>query len=111
MDMSIFIDTPVTDKAALKDFFLANAQSHSQIAGVMQQQGLGISAYPLTDFSDEKQWLSDHAAVHAVEFENIGLVGLPDLDDVNLSDQREYHDWQELHVAVHLAVNQAWGLV
>ena len=95
----------------MQDFLLANSQSHDQIAQAMQQRGLAIMAYPLTNMESPKNWLSDHAQVHANEFAQIGLVGLPNLDDVDFEDQQQYHDWQDLHSAVHLAVNQALGLV
>jgi len=110
-DLSIFVDNQVEDRAAMNDFLLANSLSHSQIAGAMQQRGMAVSSFPLTDMSNIKNWLSDHAKVHANEFFQTGLVGLPNLEDVDLEDQQQYHDWQELHSATHAAVNVALGLI
>jgi hypothetical protein len=110
-DLSIFTNNPIEDKGSMQDFLLANSLAHNQIATAMQQRGLAVISYPLTNIDSAINWLSDHTQIHENEFAQLGLVGLPNLEDVDFDEQQQYHDWQELHAAVHQAVSTALGLV
>ena len=112
MDISIFTDSPFGDDAAFKDFLLANSLNHSQNATALEQRGKSISVSPIADMGDnERDWLSVHAGIHAQEFARLGLTGLPDLEGVDLQDERQYYDWMLMHSLVHQAVSQALGNV
>ena len=112
MDLAIFADSPFDDRNAMNDFFLANYQSHSQIAKALEQQGSPISSQPIGDMANEKDWLEIHQEMHAEELAILGLgeIGV-DLSNVDLKDESQYHDWMLQHAFIHTIVNGALGLV
>lgn len=111
-DMSLYSTIPFGDESAMKDFLLSNSQSHSQVADALEKMGSPVSISPIADTGDNMEtWLDLHNQIHQNEFLQLGLVGLPDLSDVDLKNEQEFHDWNELHVLAHQTVNQYLGLV
>lgn len=110
MDMMTFVDTPFGDQDAFKDFLFNNSRAHHDVATKLEQMGHSIDAYPLTDMSDENDWKEIHNQTHQQEFSLLGLIGLPDLSEVDLKDEQQYDDWMQAHADAHFAVNTALGL-
>jgi hypothetical protein len=112
MDMTVYTHMPFNDADSMKIFLLANSLAHSQVAGLLEQRGKSITVYPIDDIgNDPIVWLSNHATMHLMEFNQIGLTGLPDLEDVDFKDEQQFYDWMELHGLVHQTVNQALAIV
>ena len=67
---------------------------------------------PIGDMVDEKDWLLNHQNIHDEELAILGLnnIGV-DLSEVDLSDEKQFHDWMTEHAYLHQYVNTALGLL
>lgn len=110
MKIDAFIDTPFDDKEAFNDFLFVNSLAHTAVAKNLEQSGSSIDSYPISTMDDETDWLQVHAQVHQQEFSALGLVGLPDLAEIDLHDEQQYLDWMAIHAAAHDTVNAVLGL-
>lgn len=112
MDMSIFNLAPHGNAVSMQEFVLENALSHSQISERIAKGGVILPAFPISTLGENQQeWLTNHFMMHQAEFQQIGLTGLPQLDQVDFDDEMQYYDWMEMHALVHNAVNQALGII
>lgn len=111
MDMMIFAQMPFGDSDAMQDFLLHNALSHKQVALFFEQNGKAMESYPLEKMLNESDWLQIHSKVHQQEFANLGLTSLPELDNVDLTNEAQFRDWMWEHSLVHQYVYQVLGLM
>ena len=110
-DMTLWNNLNPNDHAGMQDFLLYNSLSHTQVAMALELRNKGIPSFHIGDIGNIQDWLSTHAQTHQNEFSVIGLVGLPDLEDVDFKVAEQLADWMVLHSAVHVAVNTALGIV
>lgn len=114
MDISFLVDTPFGDQSAFADFLFANSRAHHDVATNLEQMGMSIDSYPLTEMGDPQDWLAIHGQVHNQELEILGLnpnIDLIDLGEVDLQDEKQYCDWMYNHALIHQYVNNALGLI
>ena len=110
MIIQSLIDTPFGNAEAFNDFLFANSSFHSAAATKLEGMGKSIDAYPLNEIGNVKDWMLIHYQTHQQEFAQLGLVGLPDLSEFDLSDEQQYNDFMLAHYAAHQAVNAVLGL-
>ena len=108
--MTLFSDIKFGDDAAMKDFLLANADSHSQVAAFLVQKGKQVDSKPITDMGNIQDWLAIHSDIHNQELSHLGVIDMPNLVDVDFSNEQEYSEWHIQHALLHLYVQQALGL-
>ena len=85
-------------------------RAHGDVAAKLEGLGKSIDSYPLTEMSNENDWMQIHNEIHQQEFEALGLTGLADMSEFDLSDRQQYDDFMWLHAAAHQAVNDVLGL-
>ncbi len=111
LNIGAFIDFDPIDKDAWSQFNLIHMLAHQNEYQAMLDQGYPMSLHPLDhDLDDEDNWLGLNYTEHVSQYDVLGLSGLPDLSNVNLQDESQFHDWMLLHYQVHLKVDQTLGL-
>jgi len=118
MNMGILGEVQFGDDAALLVFLGEHVIAHTGIDQAMvDAYGIDPLNYPLdTDVAGFKEkansdWLLTHYRVHSNIANTLGLIGLPDLSDVNMKNEQEYYDWMDAHNAEHEKINLALGLL
>ena len=117
------------DSESLRDLFLVHRLLHDQYsAAIVAKEGqptptAGLSnEIALEDWAFTMQgevqglmpalgdWLQLHQNLHQAEYAaaNIGL--LPDLVDVDFSDEEQFYDWMQLHSDLHQQQSVALGI-
>ena len=110
MDLSIYNTIKPDDNTAMSMFLMDNSISHSLHAVAMEQQGIGISVYPIDKMGKKELWLHNHNNMHQQEFTNLGLTGLPDLGEVDMGNSKDFFEWMQAHSLAHQTVDSALGI-
>ena len=111
MDLTIYSDMDWNDEAHRASFLMAHEMEHTLLATTALQQGLETQAYPIGDVGDPKDWLSDNADMHQQLAENAGLDPVSNLEDWDLNDPEQVSDFQFIHLADHVRLAAAYGVL
>lgn len=118
MNMGVLGLVQHNDKDALTVFLGEHAIAHTGInQAIVDLYGIDPLNYPLDVDVDgflgatSSDWLLTHYRVHSNISAQLGLIGLPDLADVNLKNEQEFGDWMDAHNAEHDKINYTLGLL
>lgn len=120
MDIDLQSQMNFGDEESLRDLFLVHRFVHDQYSAQIVAQGglptptaglsseIALADWVVTMKGDSPglmpalgDWLQLHQNLHQAEFQAVNTGFLPDLVDVDFSDQQQFYDWMELHRALH----------
>jgi len=108
------------DAESLRDLFLVHRFVHDQYAAQIVAKGgqvtptgglsseLALAEWVVTMQGDAPglmpalgDWLQLHQNLHQAEYQAVNAGLMPDLVDVDFSDEQQFYDWMELHRDLH----------
>lgn len=111
MDISITQDTTNMNDGEDRDIFAAlHSMEHETIYSTLLSQGSIINHFPLSDMSDTRAWLENHAQEHISIADVIGQDIAFDLTNVDFHNQSDVAVWMQVHADIHLQIDQSLGL-
>lgn len=111
MNLGIFLDMEWSDPVQRAMFLQAHEQEHHLLNEASTDLSLTAVMYPLGDLGDEKVWLKQNAQIHNDLAVNIGLDFPPDLEEWDLSDPEQAHDWFLDHLSDHDRLATAYNVL
>lgn len=115
MNTLLFTDIAFDSDEAWQAFQLMHGMAHQQVYdNILRADQLGNVPFfaPLFDFprEDNQEYLLDHWTTHLSNAKILGIVTVPDLSSVDLSDPGQYSDWLAIHAQVHATENAVLGI-
>lgn len=111
MDISIAVDMTNMNDGEERDIFASiHAMEHETIYNTILSQGNIINHFPLSDMTDTKEWLENHAQEHVsiADFLNKDIAF--DLTNVDFHNKDDTAVWMQAHADIHLQIDQTLGL-
>lgn len=118
------------DVDGLRDFFLVHRFVHEAYGVTIAAKGgpatptaavgsdVGLDAWSVAMLGEVEQqgpglvdWLQLHQELHQAEYSALGFGLLPDLRDVDMTNEQQFYDWMYGHQQIHDLVGGALGIV
>lgn len=129
MNISLQSQMLFGDEQSLRDLFLVHRMAHDAYAKAII--GKGGPPMPTGGLSNEfalrewgslmrgedagsaailRDWLELHQNLHQAEYAAVGFGLLPDLVNVDFSQEGQFYDWMFGHTEIHNIIGQAVGV-
>ena len=111
MNIAIFGTLAFGDKQSFQQYLSMHEIEHSLIANsVVTLTKNTVPEYPLSEMSNDKDWLMNHDQIHRSINATLGIDAPVDLQDYDLQNEQDFYEWTAQHNAEHDRLSSLLGL-